>query len=964
MQYFTPRVARRTLLGPLAFFTLFVAAVETSHAESPIEFARDVQPIFNQHCVACHGGVKQAADLSFVYEEQALLTVEPGAPDDSYLIERVTSDDEDFRMPPAEHGPPLSADEIAVLRAWIEQGAEWGPHWAYLAPQRSEPPELDHADWPRTRLDRFVLGRLESEGLNPSPETSPARWQRRASLDLIGLPPTLEQRSAFLAAVAAEGEAAYRAEVERLLGSNRFGEHWASMWLDQVRYADSKGLGQDGRRTIWKYRDWVIDAFNDDLPYDQFTIKQIAGDLLPEPTIDDLVATACHRLTQTNEEGGTDDEQFRIEAVIDRVNTTWQVWQGLTFGCTQCHNHPYEPIEHDEYYRFAAFFNNTVDCDLSSDAPTLAVPLDAEQADEAARLDRRIAKAKHEQWEQGAARLQDDALWRPLREMQAASSNDTQVIVESRDGFDEYHTVGTVSQNTAFTFEAPAPAGLKQITAIRFTGLPIDLVQAAADSEWGFVVSHVAAELVGAGEEEPRSLELVGVLSDDPDPLFDPQASLNEKSSRGFGPYSRINTPRRGAFVLAEPVAVPPGASIRVTLKFNVFELGAFPLVARRGRVDVSGDAALVDLWSAPGRVAAREEIAELEKARRAIRSVSIPVVRDRPSFLARPTHVFLRGNFLDKGEEVVAGTPFFLPPAPEQENLDRLDLARWLVSDENPLTARVQVNRIWGRLFGLGFVETQEDFGSSGEPPAHPALLDDLSARFAGEMGWSTKELLREIVLSATYRQSSQATPELLEKDPRNRLYARGPRRRLPAETVRDQALAIAGLLSDKQYGPPVYPPLPQGVWTPFSGGDRWRTPEVGDPDRYRRTIYTYVKRTIPYPVMAAFDAPSREFCSTRRVPSNTPLQALMALNDATFLEAAEALAERMAATDESVDEQLAHGFLLATCRRPTDRELAELRGLYEATREVVADDPPSGRAALVNLATVLLNLDEVLCN
>ncbi len=587
------RLRQMAVMSGPGGIVLGLLLVQSSLAIGGVDFNRDVRPIFNQHCVACHGGVKQAGDLSFVYEDRVANVVTPGDPDQSYLLDRVTSTDEADRMPPPDHGRPLSDGEVGVLRDWIEQGARWEQHWAYRAPRRHTPPDTRDPAWCRMPMDRFVLQRLEEAGLPPSPEASAERWLRRVSLDLTGLPPTPQERAEFLAAIERSGETAWQDVVDRLLQSPRFGERWASVWLDVVRYADSKGLGQDGRRTIWKYRDWVIRAFNDDMPFNEFTIRQLAGDLLPAPTVDDLVATACHRLTQTNEEGGTDDEQFRIEAVIDRVNTTWQAWQGLTFGCVQCHDHPYDPIRHEEYYAFLAYFNNTVDTDLSSEDPRFDVPLEAADLERSMRLEREISDLRYEDWSRGAQLLRDEARWQPLTGLTATSSNDTKVVVEPHADGDQYRTQGTVSKNTSFTLESSLPTGFSgPLTAIRFTGLPLHPEEALANSEWGFVVSHFRAELVLAGQKSPQPLSISRVLADEPEPLLDPQLSLNEKSAHGFGAYSRIHHARSGAFVLSEAVAIPEGARLRVTIAQNVFELGAFPLVARRGRLAVSSDGA------------------------------------------------------------------------------------------------------------------------------------------------------------------------------------------------------------------------------------------------------------------------------------------------------------------------------------------------------------------------------------
>ncbi len=532
-----------------------------------------------------------------------------------------------------------------------------------------------------------------------------------------------------------------------------------------------------------------------------------------------------------------------------------------------------------------------------------------------------------------------------------------------------YRLLGTVGSKTAVTLTAPLPDDLERLAAIRFTGLPVNLEAALKDAEWGFTVSHFDAQLVPASGE-PQPLRFTEVLFDEPTPARNPKDSLNAKSSSGVGPYSKMFRPRSAAFVLGEPAPVVPGTALKITLKFNVLELGAFPLVARRGRMDVSADPRIHQLWSDPAMKADRNELRRLEGDRRAIATVSLPVMREREPHLARPTHRFEGGNMLSKSELVTPGVPAALGSlrslqdgalqdgALQDGNADRLALARWLTSDANPLTARVEANRLWARMFGAGLVRTEEDFGSSGEPPSHPALLDDLAVRFQQDFGWSRKRLLREIALSATYRQSAAATPEALEVDPDNRLLARGPRRRLSAEALRDQALFVGGLLAERLHGPPVQPPIPDGVWKPFAG-DKWQTPPVGDPDRTRRSVYTYVKRSIPHPIMASFDAPSREFCAARRPDSNTPVQALMTLNDTTFTEAAAALAARMIAAGDAPAAQMSAGFLRVCGREPTAAEQAALTKLYTDLL-ALPDGPPPAEI----VAGVLLNLDEALTN
>jgi hypothetical protein len=949
----------RTSISCCMAAVLWALVASASGAPPRVGFNDKIRPILTKHCTECHGGVKQASELSFTYPEQVLppdgWVIEPGKPDESILIERVTSEDEEFRMPPAEHGPALSKRETELLAEWIRQGAKWERPWAFEAPQRHALPQVQSEVWCRSPIDRFIMSRLDEEKLRPNPEASAGAWLRRVSLDLIGLPPTPEERAAFLKDVDERGEAAYSAAVDRLLASPQFGERWASVWLDQIRYADSRGLGFDNRRNIWKYRDWVIDAFNRDLPYDEFTVKQIAGDLLPTPTMDDLVASACQRLTMANDEGGTDDEEFRVEAVLDRVNTVSQAWLGMTFGCARCHDHPYEPVRHDEYYQLAAYFNNTQDSDMNEEHPLVKVPIDPADYAKADDLDKRIATLRRTIWEADDSLASDDRSWRSLREISARTNNATQVEVENKADHAEYYAVGTIVSQTDFTIEAPLVDWSGPLTAIRVTCMPHDPVTALRDSEWGFVLSSVEAKLIDGDGERP--LKLAYVIGDEADPILDPQESLNPKSGEGFAAYTRINQPRSAAFVLKEPMDVRPGSRLQVVLRNRKQVNASFSLIARRGHFAVSSNPAFTELLKNANRAQWIERLARLEKKRQAIESTAVPVMRERPDHLRRPTYTFVRGFYLTKDKEVTPNVPASLPGLPAGAAPNRLTLARWIVSPQNPFTARVAVNRFWARLFGAGLVLTEEDFGSTGDAPSHPELLDDLAVRFRTEMGWSVKKLLRELVLSSTYRQDAKRRPELLKRDPANRLLAQGPRMRLGAEVMRDQALAVSGLLSTKQFGPPVYPPIPKGVWKPFQSGDKWNTPPVGDPDRYRRTIYTYTKRTIPYPVVAAFDAPSRETCASRRMPSNTPIQAFVTLNDETFVECAGALAERMIEGGQTLREQLAHGFLLATCRPAREAELDDLSAFVEGL--------PAGHDELARMtlaASVLLNLDEVI--
>jgi len=938
-------------------FSWCVSAIAESETASSkrVSFERQIRPILNQHCIVCHGGVKQAGDISFVFRDQVLppegWVIQPGDPDESILLERVTSKDPDIRMPPPDHGAELSGEEIDLIRQWIAEGAEWEDHWSFRRPVLSPIPNVINTQWIRDDLDRFVLSRLEAKGMTPSLPSPPNLWLRRVSLDLTGLPPTPMEVSKFVESVKHRSETAYSEEVDRLLSSPHFGERWASVWLDLIRYADSDGLGVDARANVWKYRDWVIESLNNDMPYDEFTIKQLAGDLLPTPKLRDLIATGAHRLTQSNNEAGTDDEEFRIVAVLDRVDTTWQAWQGLTFGCTQCHNHPYDPFRHEEYYQAAAYFNNTSDSDLGDHSPTIKVPLDISEYVEFDKLRRECKDLQTAIWSKEYELLTGSFSWKSLSQLQAKANTVTQVAVRDNGIHSEFFADGALADETQYTLEAPLPAEISHITALRLTISPMDLERAASDSEWGFVLSHLDAELFTPGTNSRESLVFSRVIADEPAPLYDSNESLNPDSKEGFAALSRIYYPRQAAFVLKVPSVVPPGSWIRVRLKHNVGSAG-FALVPRRGHLDVADDVSICSLLLDQKY----ERLKQLRQNLSEIETTETPVLNELPKHLSRITHVFDRGLFLTKGDIVGPGIPRALSTLENSKHPDRLALAKWLVSPQNPLTARVTVNRSWARLFGTGLVATEEDFGSSGERPSHPELLDYLAIRFQQTHRWSVKKILRQIVLSNTYRQAAATRKEFLKQDPNNRLLARGPRNPLSSEMVRDQALLTAGLLSTKLYGPPVQPPIPDGVWTPFDN-EPWNTPTRGDEDRYRRSIYTYVKRSIPYPMAAVFDAPSRELCTPRRLRSNSPLQALTMLNDEVLVECAEALAERIERAGSTVAEQLRFGFELATSREPTSTEFAELIKLYENS-----GGNEDRLQALTQVASVLLNLDEVM--
>ncbi|MEM8678981.1 MAG: PSD1 and planctomycete cytochrome C domain-containing protein [Planctomycetota bacterium] len=937
----------RHALIPALIFTGCFSMVTA--AQDRVSFAEQIRPLLNRHCVACHGGVKQAAGVSFVYADGLQQLIAPGDAAASYLIERVTDPNPTSRMPPADHGPALTDAEVQLFSTWINQGAHWEAHWAYQPPTRHTLPEVADPQWCHQPLDAFVLSRLERSGIAPAAEMPPARWLRRVTLDLTGLPPTPAQRKDFLEAFDREGEPAYAAAVDQLLASPHFGERWAAVWFDQVRYADSQGLGVDGDRKIWKYRDWVIQAFNHDLPYDQFTMKQIAGDLLPDATLTDHVATAVHRLTQTNEEGGTDDEEFRLAAVLDRVQTVGQTWQGISIGCVQCHSHPYDPIRHEEFYQLVALFNNTMDSDTGDDWPWVPVPRRESELAAGERLWQRARQLQAELWNQESTIAHAEAIWKPA--VQLNVTGNAQLSIEQHAGEAQFVLTDNPRERLRIELDLPVPAG--PVSGIRLNVLPLNLEAALADSEWGFVLRHFKAERLAdqASPDAAVPIEIAHVVGDEPFPRWPPKRSLQADNAEGYAAFTRIHQRRQVAFVFADPVVFNEGDHLRVTLETHRNHAAHHPLIIKRGSLELCDSPPLRLQLDAQPLSELRNQLADTRAQLRAIASIPTPVLQERPPHLARPTHQFIGGLFLTKGDRVEAGVPASLALDDVQVD-DRLSLAKWLVHPQNPLTARVTVNRFWARLFGIGLVATEEDFGSAGERPSHPRLLDDLAIRFQQDYQWSVKRLLRELVLSSTYRQDPRHRSDV--DDPANRLLARGPHLPLSAEMVRDQALALSGLLSDALLGPPCYPPLPQGVWEPFRSTDTWETPKKGDAGRYRRSVYTYVKRSIPYPLHATFDAPTREFCTPRRLRSNTPLQPLTTLNDETFVECAAALADQLAGYAEPVPDTIRRGFLLTTCREPSDTEVDRLVRLHDQFR--------SETHPWLSVATVLLNLDEVL--
>ena len=763
----------------------FWLGIPGSLALAEVDFAKDIRPILNANCIECHGGIKAAGNVSYVYEDRVVnfegksgyTVVKPGSPEESELFFRITTDDEDDRMPPPDEHDSLSAKEIALIEQWIEEGAKWRDHWAFEAPVKPRVPKTAFDKLANGNPDRFLFRRLEKEGLEPSPKEEPGRLLRRLSLGLTGLPPSLAELNAFERAYSKNAKRALERAVDDLMDRPAFGERWATMWLDLVRYADSAGLGQDQPRTIWAYRDWVVEAFNRDLPFDQFTIKQLAGDLLPKPTMEDLIATACQRNTQTNVEGGTDDEQFRVEAVVDRINTTWQAWGSVAFGCAQCHDHPYDPFRNDEYYKFMAFYNNSADSDLGNDGPLLNVPDESNRFKEAGALRRRILDLKKAIWESGTA-LRDKVQWTGLKQLEVSSNNSTDYAVVEKQKHDEFHTIGTVEIETHTRIDVPGSSfGGEEIRALQLTVLPWDPETAIHSPEWGFVVDDLEAWVTS----ESGCKTSVGFRLSVPDVPWmptDPMQSIGPNGQH-WGADTLIHHARQLVLVPEQPIIVKEGETLSLYIHCNKGGAGgSHPMVIQRGRLASSsdqrweklGDRGSKDYWRSEKLTEAKTRFSEIP-------GTTVPIMHRRPNELARPTHVFIRGNALEKGAEVYAGLPETLTEvAPVQGSLDRLAMARWWVSDDHPLTSRAFVNRLWEQLFGVGIVPTLEDFGSSGENPTHPELLDYLAVRFQKDHNWSVKAILREIVLSHSYHQSARVTPELLQRDPDNRLIARGP--------------------------------------------------------------------------------------------------------------------------------------------------------------------------------------------
>ncbi len=1034
---------RRKLFLPLALLSVFQGASLARAADlPPVDYNRQVRQILSNHCYACHGPDKAQlqAGLRLDQRDAALAELESGGhaivPGDgaaSKLIARITSTDASEVMPPADSTKPLSPEQIEILRRWVNEGAKWEDHWSYQPIARPVAPPVANASWPRTPLDYFVLERLEREQLSPEPEADRATLIRRLSFDLTGLPPSVADVDAF---VADERPDAYERLVDRLLSSPRYGERMAQKWLDLARYADTNGYHIDNHRDIWLYRNWVIDAFNRNLPFDQFTIEQFAGDLLPNPTVEQKIATGFHRNAMVNFEGGADPDEYLSKYIVDRVTTTSTVFLGSTLACTECHDHKYDPFTQREFYQLYAYFNNVpekgLDGNKSNPVPSMQVPQDSQTA--------KIAALEAEKAEVEQRTVAELAKYRDIEVPNQA---------------------------------APLPGEPREYVWVD-DDIPAGSTSAGANAEksWQFVnsphpvlsgnrASHLKAEALGQHvfTDAPQPL-LVGegdtlvahVWLDPANPPQEIMLQFNDGSGWDHRAYwgnnaidwGKADSPSRHAMgalppagrwvrleVAAAAVGLPAGSTIDglACTQFggHVYwdKLGIRTRMPQGPAInDNQGNWELAERGRAkstlPSDVLAALKIAAAERSeaqRHAVRDYFVrnfysqargtfaPLEQQvvdfskqqneiRKQFPAtmvmeempkpRDTFVLVRGDFRTHGDPVKPGVPVALSAPPEGAPANRLGLAQWLVDPRNPLVARVTVNRYWQQYFGVGLVKTSEDFGTQGDLPSHPQLLDWLASRFI-DSGWDVKGLQKLIVMSAAYRQQSRIAADKLAKDPHNRLLAHGARFRLDAEMIRDNALSVSGLLDDRIGGPSVAPYQPPGLWEQVGFGGEFTSQSYTQShgrDLYRRGIYVYLKRAMPYPPLVTFDAPNREVCTDSRARTNTPLQALVLLNDPSYVEAARVMGQRIIASGgSSPAERVAYAFKLCTARMPRPEESQVLLGIYEtqlarfkqdpeAAKKLttVGETPPPTEMDLAELAAwtavgnVLLNLDETI--
>ena len=1046
-----PRIVLAALGAPLL---LSVGAAES--LPGPVRFNRDIRPIFSDKCYTCHGPdvSNRKTPLRFDTAEGAMqdlgghFAIVPGDQEKSELIKRLVTDDPIRRMPPAYEGlDKLTEREIDLIKRWIEQGAEWQSHWSFIPPERASLPAVSKQQWPINGIDHFVLERLEREGLTSSPEADRATLIRRVSLDLTGLPPTPAEVEAFLKDTSAH---AYERVVDRLLESPRYGERMSVRWLDSARYADTNGYQTDAERYMWRWRDWVIEAFNSNMPFDQFTIEQIAGDMLPDPSLEQLIASGFNRNHRGNGEGGIIDAEYAVEYVVDRVETTSTVWLGLTLGCARCHDHKYDPFTQKEFYQFFAYFNNVPEkgkaFKYGNSPPFIPAPT-REQRKQLAALDAKVKEAKQAfeklqpeltsartTWEKSVA-ASEFVDW-TLHDGLAAHYRFDGTVYGETPGAPEAHAKlvdglpsfkqGKVAQAAAFDGKSFVDAG--DVANYRFE-------EDFTLSAWIYPTAADGA-IITRTHESPSEIRGYGIYLADGKIQFnlvtrwlDDCTRVETAEPLALNRWHHVTAIYDGSRLAKGAVVYVNGKPVKMSVVVDALNapfgvnaplrIGAVDGPGRRfqGMIDdvrvygraLKPDEIAVVATAAPLKAIARtkpqkrtraqndklrlafldeyaptslrEAWETLSKARReregfAESFPTVMVMKEREE--RRPTHLLVRGAYDAPGEEVTAGVPSSLPPLPADVPNDRLGFARWLVSPANPLTARVTVNRFWQSYFGTGIVKTVEDFGSQGEWPLHMELLDWLATEFI-DSGWDIKGIQKTIVMSATYRQSSKVAPDILKRDPENRLLARSPRVRLPAEVVRDQALAVSGLLVEKLGGPSVKPYQPEGLWKELGG--KGYPQDQGD-KLYRRSLYTFWKRAVPPPSMLNFDSAGREACTVRETRTNTPLQALNLMNDVTFVEAARKLAERMMTEGGNTpQDRIGYGYHLATAHQlqPKGSEILlgsyrHYRDTFETDRQAALDllsqgDSPRDQvldiaelASYTTVASLILNLDETI--
>jgi hypothetical protein len=1037
------------------------AQAPSAPAPVPVSFNREILPILANNCFACHGPDEKKRETKFHFDTQEGMfakrgVIEPGNAAESLLVEKITDPNPKDRMPPPDSGHSLTERQIDLLRRWIDEGAKWDTHWAYVAPKRPDLPAVRDTTWGKNPIDQFILARLEREGLRPSPEADKETLLRRVTLDLTGLPPTLAEIDSFLTDSSPD---AYEKRVDALLRSPHYGERMAVPWLDAARYADTHGYHIDSLRNMWPWRDWVIGAFNQNLPFDRFVIEQLAGDLLPGATREQKIASGFNRNHMINFEGGAIADEYQVEYVVDRVEATSSAFMGLTMGCARCHSHKFDPITHKEFYEFFAFFNNVPELGLDGRTGNAVPLLPLPSPDQQARLDELNAGIKaretalddtvvpplQAQWESAAREkpLQADAaglqahyeLDGNFSDISGRYQHGRTIIGEPTfdggrvgraatfDGDTEvsFGNVGGFERDEAFSLAA----WLRGRGNLPMAGFQkIESADRRRGYEWQF------DDIVLVDIQKWAARLSVRLASDSPDSAIEVRtrerlrlgdwyhvAFTYDGSGKAAGVSLYLNGERLDLEVVRDTLRGPIGsdAPLRLGSKaigkpfvgqiddLRLYNRALTPQQVEDLAIHYPIRAVLSGVLGKPSRddtnrlreyfltyqapEALRAAHAELERLR--VRKEDLVKIIPTAMIMAeakkpRETFILARGDYRNQTDKVTPGVPAILPPLPKDAPPNRLTLARWLVDPGHPLTSRVAVNRYWQTYFGYGIVKTQEDFGVQGEPPTHPELLDWLATEFI-RTGWDVRAMQRLIVTSATYRQSSKTTAALVEKDPENRLLARGPRLRMPAEMVRDTALAASGLLNDAIGGPSVLPYQPKGLWEELAFGDGFSAQSYEQshgPDLYRRGMYTLWKRTAPPASLATFDAPDREKCTARRAQTNTPLQALVLMNDPTFVEASRALAERaLREGGKDAKSRLTYAFRLATARKPSGKELNVLRtllnGRYKTFRQdrqaalklLAVGESPRNRtfdaaefAAYTTVASVIFNLDETI--